>query len=36
MAWQFPWYWSAGTLAGIWLLSVFVLPQRVKSLDRLK
>ena len=36
MAWQFPWYWSAGTLAGMWLLSVFVLSRRVKSLDRLK
>jgi hypothetical protein len=34
--WQFPWYWSAGTLAGLWLLSVFVLSRRVKSMDRLK
>jgi ABC-2 type transport system permease protein len=33
---QFPWYWSAGVLSGIWLVSVFVLSQRVKSLDRLK
>jgi ABC-type transport system involved in multi-copper enzyme maturation permease subunit len=36
MVWQFPWYWSAGTLAGVWLVSVFVLSRRVKSLDRLK
>jgi ABC-2 type transport system permease protein len=36
MVWQFPWYWSAGSLAGVWLLSVFVLSRRVKSLDRLK
>jgi hypothetical protein len=35
-AWQYPWYWSASTLAGLWLLSVFVLSRRVKSLDRLK
>jgi ABC-2 type transport system permease protein len=34
--WQFPWYWSAGTLGGLWLLSVFILTTRVKSLDRLK
>ncbi len=34
--WQYPWYWSAGTLAGMWLLSVFVLSRRIKSLDRLK
>lgn len=36
MAWQYPWYWSAGVLGGAWLLSVFVLTRRVKSLDRLK
>lgn len=36
MVWQYPWVWSAGVLTGIWLLSVFVLSQRVKSLDRLK
>jgi ABC-type transport system involved in multi-copper enzyme maturation permease subunit len=36
MVWQYPWYWSAGALAGVWLLSVFVLSRRVKSLDRLK
>ncbi len=36
LVWQFPWYWSAGTLGGLWLLSVLVLTTRVKSLDRLK
>lgn len=36
MAWQFPWYWSAGPLAGLLLLSVWILTTRVKSLDRLK
>jgi ABC-2 type transport system permease protein len=36
MVWQYPWYWSAGTLAGLWLLSVGILATRVKSLDRLK
>lgn len=36
MVLQYPWYWSAGVLAGIWLLSAFVLSRRVKSLDRLK
>lgn len=36
MAWQYPWYWSAGTLGGLWVLSVFVMSRRVKSLDRLK
>lgn len=36
MVWQFPWYWSAATLTGLWLLSVFILSFRVKSLDRLK
>jgi ABC-type transport system involved in multi-copper enzyme maturation permease subunit len=34
--WQFPWYWSAATLAGLWLISVFVLSRRVKSMDRLR
>lgn len=34
--WQFPWYWSAATLGGLWLLSAFILSRRVKSLDRLK
>lgn len=36
MVWQFPWYWSAGVLIGVCLLSAFVLSLRVKSLDRLK
>jgi hypothetical protein len=36
MVWQFPWQWSAGVLAGLWLLSVFILTRRVRSLDRLK
>ncbi len=36
MAWQYPWYWSAGVLGGVWLVSVFILTRRVKSLDRLK
>jgi ABC-2 type transport system permease protein len=35
-AWQYPWYWSAGTLAGLALLSALVLTRQVKSLDRLK
>ncbi len=34
--WQFPWYWSAGVLASVCLLSALVLSRRVKSLDRLK
>jgi hypothetical protein len=34
--WQFPWYWSAGVLAGVCLLSALVLSRRIKSLDRLK
>jgi ABC-type transport system involved in multi-copper enzyme maturation permease subunit len=36
MVWQYPWYWSGGVLAGLWLLSVWILTGRVKSLDRLK
>ena len=36
MTWQYPWYWSAGVLGGLWLVCVFVLTRRVKSLDRLK
>jgi ABC-2 type transport system permease protein len=36
MVWQFPWYWSAGVLGGMSLVSVWVLSRRVKSLDRLK
>jgi ABC-type transport system involved in multi-copper enzyme maturation permease subunit len=34
--WQFPWYWSAGVLAGLALVSVGVMTRQVKSLDRLK
>jgi ABC-2 type transport system permease protein len=33
---QFPWYWSAGVLAGLFGLSVCILNFRIKSLDRLK
>lgn len=33
---QYPLIWSVGVLAGLWLLSVFILTTRVKSLDRLK
>jgi ABC-2 type transport system permease protein len=33
---QSPWYWSAGILAGLLGLSVWILTSRVKSLDRLK
>jgi hypothetical protein len=36
LVWQYPWYWSAGVLGGLWLVSVFILTRRVKSLDRLK
>lgn len=36
LAWQFPWFWSAGAIACLWLLSVGILTTRVKSLDRLK
>jgi len=36
MAWQFPWYWSGGVLAGLLVLSVLILMRQVKSLDRLK
>jgi ABC-2 type transport system permease protein len=32
----FPWYWSAGVLVALFGLSVWILTQRVKSLDRLK
>lgn len=31
-----PWYWSAGVLAGLFGLSLWILSSRVKSLDRLK
>jgi ABC-2 type transport system permease protein len=33
---QCPWYWSAGVLAGLFGLSLWILTSRVKSLDRLK
>jgi ABC-2 type transport system permease protein len=36
MADPFPWYWSAGVLAALFGLSVWILTLRVKSLDRLK
>lgn len=36
MAWQFPWYWSGGVLAGLLVLSVLILMRQVKTLDRLK
>ncbi len=36
MAWQYPWYWSAGLLTALGLLSVGILTRQVKSLDRLK
>ncbi len=32
---QFPWQWSVGVLAGLLLVSVWILNTRVKSLDRL-
>lgn len=33
---RYPWTWSAGVLGGLFLLSVWILTTRVKSLDRLK
>jgi len=33
---QYPWYWSAGVLAGLFGISIWILTTRVKSLDRLK
>jgi ABC-2 type transport system permease protein len=36
MANQYPWYWSAAVLAGLFALSAFILHFSVKSLDRLK
>jgi len=33
---QYPWYWSAGVLAALFGLSVWILNYRVRSLDRLK
>jgi len=32
----YPWYWSAMVLAGLFGISIWILSQRVKSLDRLK
>jgi hypothetical protein len=36
LVWQYPWWWSAGVLAGLLGLSVWILSSRVKSLDRLR
>jgi ABC-2 type transport system permease protein len=36
IVWQYPWYWSAAALGGLWLASVAVLTRRVRSLDRLR
>ncbi|CAN5494945.1 hypothetical protein BH10PLA2_BH10PLA2_28440 [soil metagenome] len=33
---QYPWYWSAGVLGGLFLISAGILNFRIKSLDRLK
>jgi ABC-2 type transport system permease protein len=33
---QFPWYWSAGVLVGLFGISACILNFRIKSLDRLK
>jgi len=33
---QYPWYWSAAVLAGLFGLSVCILNFRVKSMDRLR
>jgi hypothetical protein len=33
---DYPWYWSAGVLAALFLLSAGILNFRIKSLDRLK
>jgi ABC-2 type transport system permease protein len=33
---QYPWYWSAGVLAGLFALSACILHFSIKSLDRLK
>jgi ABC-2 type transport system permease protein len=33
---QYPWYWSAAVLAGLFGISAWILNARVKSLDRLK
>ena len=36
MTWQFPWYWSAAVLVGLFGLSACILNFRIKSLDRLR
>ena len=33
---QYPWYWSAAVLAGLLLVSAWILHTRVRSMDRLK
>jgi hypothetical protein len=33
---QFPWYWSAAVLAGLFIVSACILNLSIKSLDRLK
>lgn len=33
---QYPWYWSAGVLVGLFLLSIAILNFSIKSLDRLR
>jgi len=33
---QYPWYWSAGVLIGLFGLSAWILNAKIKSLDRLK
>jgi ABC-2 type transport system permease protein len=33
---QYPWYWSAGVLAGLFGLSAWILNAKIKSLDRLR
>ena len=33
---QYPWYWSAAVLIGLFGISAWILNSRVKSLDRLK
>lgn len=33
---QYPWWWSAGVLAGLLGLSIWILTRRIRSLDRLR
>jgi hypothetical protein len=33
---QYPWYWSAGVLLALFVLSAWILNRSIKSLDRLK